>query len=277
MNDRKGLVVIKIISIISIMITTVYTLTGFVSGNYEDLLISKIQSIVKAEDGAVDEKLDKEVKNVTLADEEEDTEYQDAEDIEEHVEEDVEDEVDIEEEEECTNTEEDKEITDESVDNNEDTEDIEENTVEVSNVTVDNENKNTIVDSNVESPTEVNVEQIIYPRIVKNSDGTIALLRSQQEQPIAIVLDEYVNGFLEFNYNYCVITAPEVEYSIEFECNGDVEVAVGTGSTNVYRRYVNRKVKNNDKLNIKLTAKINGTEESMSFQRTINRGIFGFR
>ncbi|CDM67387.1 Hypothetical protein CM240_0217 [Clostridium bornimense] len=276
MNDRKGLVVIKIISIISIVITIVYTLTGFVSGNCEDLLISKIQSIVKAEDDAADEELDKEVKNVTLADEEEDTEYQDEEDIE-HVEEDVEDDVDIEEEEECTNTEEDEEITEEPVNNNEDTEDIEENTVEVSNVTVDNENKNTIVDSKVENPTEVNVEQVTYPRIVKNSDGTIALLRSQQEQPIAIVLDEYVNGFLEFNYNYCVITAPEVEYSIEFECNGNVEVAVGTGSTNVYRRYVNRKVKNNDKLNIKLTAKINGTEESTSFQRTINRGIFGFR
>ena len=227
MNDKKGLVVLKIISIISVMIVIIYTTTGFISDKYEDLLIGKIQSIVKDGDDVSDKESIKEVKKDSLQ-EDDDDDY------------------------------------------------IEESTAEVSNGSTNNENKDTTVDNKVETPT-VNVEQVSYPRIVKNNDGTLSVLRSKDGQATPIMLDGYANGFWEFNYNYCVIAPQDVQYSIEFECNGKVETATGSASVNMYKRYVNGNVKNNDKLNIKLTAKINGTEETTSFQKTIYRGLFGFR
>lgn len=278
MNNGKGLVVIKIISIISIIITIVYTLTVFISGNYEDLLISKIQSIIKIEDNKDDKELNKESENIALEDEEyeEDTEYEEEEDIEEEVEEDIEDDG-IEEEEESIDTEEYEEIDDESIDTNEGTEAVEEDVIETDNTNIDTGNKDVVSDSKTENTVEVK-EEVAYPRIIKNDDGTIALQNSQNAMPINIILDEYINGFWEFNYNYCVIAPIGVEYTMEFNINEDTEVVTGIGSMySTYNRYINRKAKNNDTLNVKLTAKINGTEESMSFQKTISRGIFGFR
>ena len=72
MNDKKGLVVLKIISIISVMIVIIYTTTGFISDKYEDLLIGKIQSIVKDGDDVSDKESIKKVKKDSLQEDEDD-------------------------------------------------------------------------------------------------------------------------------------------------------------------------------------------------------------
>ena len=280
MNDKKGLVVLKIISIISVMIVIIYTTTGFISDKYEDLLIGKIQSIVKDGDDVSDKESIKKVKKDSLQEDEDDDYIEDDEEDYEEDYEDIEDqgedEEDIEDEENSEDTESYEEVDEEVANDEEGTENIEKSTAEVSNGSTNNENKDTTVENKVETPT-VNVEQVSYPRIVKNNDGTLSVLRSKDGQANPIMLDGYANGFWEFNYNYCVIAPQAVQYSIEFECNGKVETATGSASVNMYKRYVNGNVKNNDKLNIKLTAKINGTEETTSFQKTIYRGLFGFR
>ena len=207
--------------------------------NYEDLWISKIQSIVEAKDNNKEKTTSEEDYDDI---DEDDYEYEEDEELEEDIEDEVEEDLeedlgDIEED----DMEDDDEYEDEEIiDDEEDVEVIDDNATEAINTDNNNENNTAVEEVKSENTVVVENPQVTYPRIIKKDNGTIALLKSQDAAPSDITLDEYVDGFWEFNYNYCVVAPPEVEYTIEFNVNGE-------------------------------------TEESMSFQRTIVRGLFGFR